>query len=212
MILLTALSLAAAALSAQTTNTINYDALGARGHEIENRIEGFDRDSNYHELWGALGVLNRLTVTNEDMSFAVLAVNLEILNRSVAGIDPAWDIKTARRPRTKVAPRLPGDELGLPGADPASISDPVVRKKYEEDIAENQKAVDAFERQIVLRKTIDGCMFRARNHLAAIANARDKRALDLAADNIKLRVKDEKTQTKLLSVITNALNKTSSPR
>jgi hypothetical protein len=206
MSVLAALALCTLAVWPQTTNTATqYRALGEGGREIARRLLAFDGNGDFRELSGAMGALDRVSITNRQMKSEELSANLEILSRSVAGIDPTWDVKTAIRPRTKVAPRLPGGELGLAGADPASISDPVARKNYEEDIAENQKALDAFERQLALRRIAHSCIFKATIRLRALVNARDNEALDQAIKGIKDKVRDQKTQEQLLGAITNAL-------
>ncbi|WP_148040978.1 hypothetical protein [Montanilutibacter psychrotolerans] len=119
---------------------------------------------------------------------------LDLVDRN---IDPNFDPN--QRVFRQVSPPEQGDVVLMPGADPSLITDPVARKKYEEDIAANDEKLANIRRQTILRRIesdlAEGAVGAICSHYRAM---RSKDALRNAVNEL---ISAPERKTTLLDVI-----------
>lgn len=191
------------ALAAETNTPAIYEALSGRGREINALLIEFDASTNQATLDRALYLVDTFTSTNKASKHAEFMIRLELLSRSSLARDSNFDLKAARKGSLNVAPPILSNESTVSGMSPKDISDPVARKKYEDDIAANSLVREKFNREYTFQRVSNICAFTAKVRLKAMINAGDNERLSMAIESINKILKDEKSKGELLTLITN---------
>ncbi len=179
-------------LYAQTTNDAAiYSALGERGPEIKQHLEAYDHTKDYRELEWVVSLGQRTRTTNSQMADAKLLLELEVLNRSLAGIDKTFDEKKAK---------VFGDSVLMPLDSPE-------RKKYEEWAAENERLTERVNKNVVLKRIASQTRHQLTFSIAGIVGGRQFDRVGALTNAITLRIEDPQTRDQLLKGVEEATKK-----
>jgi hypothetical protein len=82
-------------------------------------------------------------------------MRLEILQECYKVRDPGYDLKADHGFYTVVLPPRGSAKVVVPGMDPELIKDPAARRRYREDIEENNRRREKYVRERDLQRVLD---------------------------------------------------------
>jgi hypothetical protein len=94
-------------------------------------------------------------------------------------------------------PLVPGESL-MAGMDPGQIKNPEARKKYEADIAENDRLIEISRRELSLQRTREHCIWEVGVYLESIRNMKEEINIEHAKGSISKHLKDKALAESLL--------------
>ncbi len=165
---------------------------------IEKDLNAFDKDTNYHHLVGVSRLQRSITETNAEMGRYMLDIRLRVIAGCDQIRDKGFDFKTAKRPTTVVMPPIVPGEALMAGMDPAQIKNPEARKKYEAAIADNARVAERMDRELLLRRTREDCLFEIGAYLQSNRNMKEEINIEHAKRSINKYIKDKTLGKSLL--------------
>jgi hypothetical protein len=187
--------------AADETNAPVLDALGPKGAEVAKLLSDFAATKDHRALDRAQYLLGTVTSTNEQMRQASFLMSLQLLNSSLLASDPEFDLTTARKGVVNVAPPVLPNQPAVSGMSPQDILDPEARRKYEQDIAENDKIREKYNREASLQRIAKHNMWTLQLRLKAIVNSGDKQGLEWAVSNINQVILDQRRRDELVRFV-----------
>lgn len=165
---------------------------------IEKDLNAFDKDTNYHHLVRVSRLQRSITETNAEMGRYMLDIRLRVIAGCDQIRDKGFDFKTVKRATTVVMPPIVPGEALMAGMDPGQIKDLAARKKYEADIAENARVAERMDRELLLQRTREDCLFEIGAYLQSIRNMKEEMNIEHAQRSINKYIKDKALAESLL--------------
>jgi hypothetical protein len=146
-----ALHLAAQTTAAEDSQFVatNHQSFLKQGSIVTNDLISFAQSSSYLYLSNARKAVNSI----EDPRLA-MELKLKILQACHNARDASYDLSKPNF-TINVVPPLGSAQVTAPSMDPKYIKDPVARKKYEDDIAENDKRRAKWNHERALQRIED---------------------------------------------------------
>ncbi len=192
IIALLLLTLCGSGLYGQPTNDdAIYNAFGERGREIKQHLDAYDQTKDYKELEWVVSIAQRNPATNRAMTDATLLLQMEVLNRSLAGIDKTFDETKAK---------VFGNSVMIPLGSPE-------RKKYEEWAAENERLTERVNTNVFLKRIAKHSQHVVAFFLEGFVGSRQFERVGVLTNAIALKVKDPQTRDQLLKGVEEAAKK-----
>jgi len=119
-------------------------------------LQRYQQEGDYVDLFAANRAIATLSYNwqhNKQVHQKTFEMNLDLLDLTFSAHDETYDLKNPPPFSTKVSPGL-GPGL-WPGMDPEAIKDPELRKRYEEDVAENNRRRAKHRHEKIMREFID---------------------------------------------------------
>ncbi len=176
----------------QPTNDVAiYTTLGDRGSELKKHLDSYDATKDYRELEWVATPPPVATTTNRWTLDAKLFLDIELLSRSLAGIDNTFD-------ETKVT--IYGNSARPP-------TDAAERQKYDQWWAENQRLRARANNNLALKRIARKSQHQLGFFLEGMARRGEFERLGVLTNAIAVKIRDPETRDQLLRGVEAAAKK-----
>jgi len=148
------------------------DGCATPEEQVSRGLREFREDNDHRSLERAYSLLPSLIASAEaarnkqDRDRALLLM-LEFLAECNEAHDKTYDLNDHPPFFTKVMPPLGSARTVIAGMDPKEIKDPEARKQYEEEIAENTRRKEKYQRERILQRVLSGGVRHIRAYVEA---------------------------------------------
>jgi hypothetical protein len=125
----------------------------------------------------------------------VLRLKLQFLQACYDARDHGYDLTNHPLIKTVVSPPWGSADVTFSGMDPRDIKDPVLRKEYEDKIAENERRAHKHHRELVLQRVLDDSL-RTVGHL--LRGQRDPACRQHFMEIVDATIKEKKLGEKVV--------------
>jgi hypothetical protein len=166
-------------------------------------LQLFKETDDVNHVLKAADVIRRLdfigaAVNATNGNDTVLRLKLEFLQACYDARDHGYDLTNHPRITTVVSPPWGSADVPFSGMDPKDIKDPVLRKEYEDKIADNERRRHKHDRELVLQRVLDDNL-RTVGHL--LRGQRDPTCRQHFMEIVDATIKEKKLREKLVESV-----------